>query len=295
MLGRSLGLSSVGPVSGLPWDLSKPGVRSRALEFAMRGRPHTRVCSPICTPFRTLRVLTDCKRDPASVARELEDCVAHIEFGIELCLPQMHGRYFLLEQPAEATFRSLPRMVDLLSRGSVCRVKFDMGRYGVQSAGKPVKKPTAVVSTSFELARRLQIRCGDKMLDGPERQEHHNVMGDSKALQVYPRGLCYTICEGIAAQKKVDKASLTLTEMMSLDELEALSQVADLDIAGLDFGNVQQEAGDVLHCDGSAAFDDVSRDTLCPSMVRKALAEELQYFQAMGGSTSVPGRLNVFD
>lgn len=170
MLGRSLGLSSVGPVSGLPWDLSKPGVRSRALEFAMRGRPHTRVCSPICTPFRTLRVLTDCKRDPASVARELEDCVAHIEFGIELCLPQMHGRYFLLEQPAEATFRSLPRMVDLLSRGSVCRVKFDMGRYGVQSAGKPVKKPTAVVSTSFELARRLQIRCGDKMLDvGPFR------------------------------------------------------------------------------------------------------------------------------
>ena len=49
--GWSLDLSVADPISGLPWDLSKPGMRARAKELVLMVMPHTLVCSPVCTPL----------------------------------------------------------------------------------------------------------------------------------------------------------------------------------------------------------------------------------------------------
>ena len=55
-------------------------------------------------------------------------------------------------------------MVEMLGYDDVYRVKFDMCRYGMHIDGVPVRKPTVVMTNSFESARRLQRKCKDKMM-----------------------------------------------------------------------------------------------------------------------------------
>lgn len=148
----------------------------------------------------------------------------------------------------------------------------------MHEGGIPVKKPITIVTNGFEIARRLQRRCKDKMLGEMDHSEHYNLMnGTAKRFQVYPRMLCYSILEGIAAQPKHDKGKLQWNEMMSVQELELIAEVA-----GLDIGSVQEDAEELLDEEGLVAFDDVSGDERCPSMVHNARAEELQYFKEMG-------------
>ena len=172
-------------------------------------------------------------------------------------------------------------MVELMSHESTYTVKFDMCRYGMHAGGVPVRKPTAIVRNSFEVARRLQRRCKGKLLGEDEHHEHFDMQRqNAKIFQVHPRQLCHTICEGIAAPKKHDTAKLQWNEMMSLDELNSLSEIANIDLSSF-----EDEAEELLHeVDDSCmvAFDDVSGETLCPAMVRKARAEELGYFKEMG-------------
>ena len=85
--------------------------------------------------------------------------------------------------------------------------------------------------------------------------------------QVYPREFCYTICEGIAAQKKVDSAKITWNGMMTVEEMDMLSQLGSLDLL-----NVEQGAEELLHEKDDVAFDDLSGEPLCPKMVRAARA-----------------------
>lgn len=84
--------------------------------------------------------------------------------------------------------------------------------------------------------------------------------------------------EGIAAQKDIDKKKLLWHEVMTLEEIEGIAEMASVE---LDFGNVQEE-GELHDEDGVVAFDDVSGENLCPNLVRKARAEELEYFRQLG-------------
>ena len=88
-----------------------------------------------------------------------------------------------------------------------------------------------------------------------------------KNFQVYPRALCQAVLEGIAAQKLLDKKKLRWHEMMGMEEVETLAELASVE---LDLGS-NEKTDDDLHDDhGQIAFDDVSGDSLCPSMVRRA-------------------------
>ena len=127
--GWSLDLAVVDPISGMHWDFIKPAMGTRARELVIRGRPHTLLCSPTCTPFSRLQHLSQAKRDPKVVAQELRDGIAHMIFCVGLANIQRHsGRYCVIEQPAEATSWSHPQVVSLLADDSTYRVEFDMCR-----------------------------------------------------------------------------------------------------------------------------------------------------------------------
>lgn len=89
--GWSLDLSVVDKISGLPWDLSTHGMTPRATELVLRGRPHTVVCSPACTPFSALQNFTKAKRDSMVFAEGLGAGIEQIKCCIELGQIQRHG------------------------------------------------------------------------------------------------------------------------------------------------------------------------------------------------------------
>ena len=87
-----------------------------------------------------------------------------------------------------------------------------------------------------------------------------------KRAQVYPRQMCKTVCEGIAAQKRADAINLVALDVMSIAELMSVD--------------------DDLHDDPCSdmqyiATDDVSGDPLKPNMVIAARNEELDYINSM--------------
>ena len=88
-----------------------------------------------------------------------------------------------------------------------------------------------------------------------------------KQAQVYPRDFCRTICEGIAAQRRTDSMKLISMEVMALEELVILGH--------------EELHGDHMTDTHYEAYDDVSKDPLTPSMVRKARLEELEYLKSM--------------
>ena len=91
------------------------------------------------------------------------------------------------------------------------------------------------------------------------------INGRANHAQVYPRALCRTVCEGVAAQKKADSCNLVMMDVMTLAEIHDLGS-------------------DMLHenHEDMEAFDDVTNEPLVPKLVLAARAEELKYFQEMG-------------
>ena len=111
------------------------------------------------------------------------------------------------------------------------------------------------------------------------KEEHHRhvhlVSGRAKYAQVYPRKMCMDICEGIAAQKRLDRLGMKSRPIMSLEEMQRTAK-------GSDRGDCPSEA---LHeSDGNEemiAFDDLTGQELDPGLMKKARKEEIQYFKDM--------------
>ena len=47
----------------------------------------------------------------------------------------------------------------------------------------------------------------------------HPIQGRAKAAQVYPRDLAVSICEGIAAQKRIEALGITPRDVMSVESM----------------------------------------------------------------------------
>ena len=70
------------------------------------------------------------------------------------------GRYFLHENPDQATSWQRPCVVELLKDEKVERIVGDQRQFGQQSdRGDPMKKPTGWMSNSPEILRALSRRC----------------------------------------------------------------------------------------------------------------------------------------
>ena len=55
------------------------------------------------------------------------------------------------------------------------------------------------------------------------------VQGRAKAAQVYPRKLSLRICDGIAAQKKIDSLGLEVRPLMTVDDMRKATSGANAD------------------------------------------------------------------
>ena len=92
---------------------------------------------------------------------------------------------------------------------------------------------------------------------------------------MYPRSLTRTMCDGIAAQKKVDELGVRARPIMSLEEMFGIDHVASGDECPS-----KQLHDD--HEEGMVAFDDVSGMELRPELMVQARRDEMQYFKEMG-------------
>ena len=206
--GWSLDLTRSDPATGLPWDLSDPKVQQRVKRLVIESKPLFLIGSPPCTAFSRMQNINKGRRCPKVVQEELQEAEKHMRFCIELYGLQIQGgRYFIHEHPDGATSWQMPETVKLLTQRNVGIVLFDMCQFGMAAEKngevKPVQKSTRVASNSKEVLKRLDIRCPNK--GGPgEKHEHIALEGGlTKRAQVYPRAFCQTVCEGVAAEKRL--------------------------------------------------------------------------------------------
>ena len=206
--GWSLDLTMKDPESGEPWDLSKVHVQNRVRQLVRTTQPYCIIGSPPCTAFSPLQNISKFKRDPNIVKEELRQAKAHVRFCIEIYLMQVRGhRHFVHEHPERSRAWQLPEMKELLLRPEVGSVILHMCAFGMTSTDEmgtaPVKKATRIISTSDEVLKQVNRQCANER-GGPRHRHVPLVQGRARAAQVYPRLLGERLCEGIAAQKRLD-------------------------------------------------------------------------------------------
>ena len=103
----------------------------------------------------------------------------------------------------------------------------------------------------------------------------HLIQGRAKFAQVYPREFGVRVCEGIAAQKRLDALGMQARPLMTVDQMRRASAQAGEEECP---GKALHETGH----EGMVAFDDVSGQELKPEMMVKARREEIAYFKDMG-------------
>jgi hypothetical protein len=89
---------------------------------------------------------------------------------------------------------------------------------------------------------------------------------------VYPRELGLRICEGIAAQKKLDSLGLVRRPLMSGDQMQTAAKAS----------SASECPSRTLHEDdgqGLTAWDDISGQQLDPKLMVAARKEEIKYFR----------------
>ena len=169
--GWSLDLTLDDPMTGLPWDLSKRNVRERVLRLVQETKPFMLIGSPPCTAFSSLQNLRRQGRDPARMAKELEDAKKHVRFCIKLYMEQVRGgRYFLHEHPENATSWHMPEVIELAAQAGVGMTVCDMCAYGMEITDKDgvalVRKSTKFLTNADEVAKRISRRCSNKKESG---------------------------------------------------------------------------------------------------------------------------------
>ena len=86
------------------------------------------------------------------------------------------------------------------------------------------------------------------------------------------------MCEGIAAQKKLDDVGMRSMSLMSLEQMNNVAMVAKGE------GESPAEALHEMHCEeGLEAYDDLNGDILDPKKMMEARMEEIKYFKEMDG------------
>lgn len=217
--GWSLDLTQVDPDDGKPWDLRGKGKVQKLWALIKSGKSYCIICSPPCTMYRTLQNLNKKHWTKEQYQDRFDKARAHIRICMQVCRWQWkQKRVFVFEHPAEAKSWSLPEVEDMMNEAGIYVAEFDMCRFGMQARDdngvlRPVRKSTRMITTSWEVARRLQLRCHNRTVEkrqgkatsGAKVDKHQHTMfmgGKAKMGQVYPQALCQAVCAGIAAQEK---------------------------------------------------------------------------------------------
>ena len=155
-----------------------------------------------------------------------------------------------------------------------------------------VKKPTKFLTNSRRLFEKLHVQCVNATVPADQRHRHvHLVGGRARQAQIYPKALCKAVCAGIAQQRKDDENGMREIAILDRGEIKAAASYAhglhpELGMCPTDHA----EAAAWLHEPEPEqwARDDVSGEPLDSALVRRARAEEIDYFRQMGVYRKVP-------
>ena len=281
--GWSLDLTNKDPATGRAWDLSRPEVQSRVRKLVRDTEPYCVIGSPPCTAFSPLQELGRAKRDKRVMARELEAGKKHVRFCLELYKMQLQARrHFIHEHPERSRAWAMPEVVDMMMRPEVGSTVLHMCAYGMMAKDEKgtahVQKATRVMSSSEEVLKRVSRRCTNE--DGHSKHRHVQLIsGRAKQAQVYPRAFGIAICQGVAAQRRLEILGMKARPVMSIAEMKEISSAES--------AGCPSEALHENHGETWVAYDDVSGQQLDPSLMRQARCEEIKYFKEMGVYTKV--------
>ena len=140
--------------------------------------------------------------------RELDIARGHIKFCADIYRVQLRaGRHFVHEHPEGSRAWSMAELQEIMMHPRVGSTVLHMCSFGMVAEDEkgvaPVKKGTRVMSSSTEVLKRVARRCENETEKGHHRHVHL-IQGRAKAAQVYPRAFSENICDGIAAQKKLE-------------------------------------------------------------------------------------------
>ena len=224
--GWSLDLTTKDPVTGRPWNLADKQIQARVKKLVRDTEPFCIVGSPPCTAFSPLQELSRAKRDPRVMQRELREARVHIQFCLEVYEMQLRAkRHFVHEHPRGSKAWQLPEMLRFLMMPGVECTELNMCAFGMTSRDEKgiglVKKDTRIMSSAPEVLKRVHRKCC-----GGHRHVHL-ISGRARAAQVYPREFCHKLCEGIAAQKKLDDLGMTARPVLSMEEMDSVATGRD--------------------------------------------------------------------
>ena len=143
------------------WDFNLSKHRREALRLVRVHRPALLLLSPPCTPFSSMRQLTDFKRDCSVVQQEVQEGERHVNFSVSLAWIQLEaGRGFLFEHPRRAKSWKMRSLQQLAQHPQVYTVSLDMCQFELKNVqGDLVMKPILLLTNIENLATTLSRRC----------------------------------------------------------------------------------------------------------------------------------------
>ena len=258
--GIAFDLTEVDPDTGRAWDLSKPQIQDKVLNYIKETKPMLVVGSLMCAAFSVLQRLNYPKMAPEVVGELLRRGVGHLRFCAKVYrLQAENNKYFVHEHPWWATSWDQRCMKAVTEMKDVVVVKADMCQFGMMGKDKEGwgyhKKPTGFATNSKEIAKKLRRECKQV---GAGHGEHRHIpifgWGRSVKASVYPQELCTAILEGLRNQLAVDDNII------------------------MELG-VQEPEEEDINEDMVRCWDDVSGAELRPNLVMKARAEELEHIK----------------
>ncbi len=281
--GWSLDLTRSDPRTGQPWDLSDKKVQARVERMIRGGEPMFVIGSPPCTALSTMQNLSKDKRVPRAVEGERRAAEEHIRFCLRMYMIQLEGRrFFIHEHPIGASSWRMREMMELMAKGCVDAANVDMCQFGMKAKDKdgegPVRKRTKIISNSKEVLKRIERKCPNDGGPGTPHVHVHLEDGRTKQAQVYPREFCRAVCEGVAAEKRIQALGLHAKALLSLEDMQQIAREAGIQVeAGEDASKALHE--EFEENEWMIAVDDQSGEPLCPRMVKAARREEIVYFK----------------
>ena len=155
------------------------------------------------------------------MARELEKGKEHIRFCLSVYSVQLSAkRHFVHKHPERSRAWDMPEVKEFLLRPKVDSVVLHMCAFGMTAQDEQckglVQKATRVMSSSDKIIKQVGLQCFNRG-GGAHHRHVHLIQGRAKYAQVYPRMFGERLCEGIAAQKRLDALGVHSRPVMSVD------------------------------------------------------------------------------
>jgi len=275
---------------GRAWDFTKADMRERARRRVAEEKPMVLVGSPSCTPYCPWQRLNAIRHGWPEGEEERRRVAGdvHLRFVAELYKMQLDGgRYFLHENPDQATSWGRAALADLLRDERVQTVTGDQCQYGQGAqCGDPIRKPTRWMSNSPEILKKLGRRCTGRGGACSRRRGGRHVTASGRLAReaaVYPFKLCRAILEGCRDQLMRDgtlKAGMFgLQGKFEEDTVRYFDHLTGEQLEGEDA--VAAERVFAVQVKEHASYrDSVTGQPLRTELVRAARKLELEYFEA---------------